>query len=276
MKTLFYKAFFAFILASLLTSCLGNADSYMKIDRDFAYLNYYDVTGDGQDDLVAWVASAGPVIAPSAMKNLETKRGYFVKYKIKPSSTGWYYNADYLDPLDNSEPVPSAKFEWNRAPYFGFQQAQLKDSIHPLSAAIAVWSPNDMMDDSWMISYSVPLKEDEKVEARFYYDPSGQVEGGKPLEANRAIIDVRFVKVDKSTEAGNATTESLNTLGSLAQLRASYIPTYPDDSESVSVLLKFRFIGAPLRDKEPTIVTTVGSFIKETGNVYYMDFYKKK
>lgn len=277
MKTVFFKILGAFFAVSLLTSCLGNKDSYLENKTgEFAYFRYNDF-GNGEK-LYAWIA-AGPVVAPSSLSTITANRGYFVKYKITLSGSS-YYNAEYLEIVGDGEPIPTAAFAWNRAPYYGFQSPA--DSIHPLNLNIGAGSPTASIDDNWLISYNVPLKEDENVEARFYYDPNGQYENGEPLKKNQAIIDVRFVKTDKNTENGNAATETLYALGSLKDFRSSYQADFTDANslglDYINVPIKFRYVSASQQEGVPPAIKTLGSFnLTSTSEyVYYMQFSKEK
>lgn len=278
MKTILFKILGAFFAVSLLTSCLGNKDSFLENKTgEFAYFKN-DNFGDGEK-LYAYIA-AGPILVPGSLSNVDKGRGYFVKYKITLSGR-YYYNAEYLELVGDGDPIPTAEFKWDK-PYSGFQATLLKDSIQPLNLNIAAGSPTVAIDDNWLISYNVPLKEDEKVEARFYYDPNGQYEYGVDLKNNQAIIDIRFVKTDKSTENGPATNETLYALGSLKEFRSSYQPDFTEvasqDLDYVNVPIKFRYVAASQQEGIPPVIKTLGSFnLTSTSEyVYYMQFSKKK
>lgn len=273
MKTILLKISGAVLAVFILTSCLGDRDSYVKIDNDFAYFKYNDLDGTGVQRLYAWV-SMGPILAPSSLSNITPNRGYFVKYKINQFGK-YYYGAEYLELLGDAKPVPTAAFKWD-APYTGFQQAQLVDSIHPLSISEIKGSALNTIDDNWLIKYNMSLKEDETVETRFYYNSNGQYQNGKALDKNQIIIDIRFVKAEKNTENVNTQLTELYALGSLAEVRSSYQPTIPSDEDYVDVPIVFRYI----EDQGKTTITrTLGSFnlnSSSTEYVFFMRFYKKK
>lgn len=276
MKTVLLKVLGAFFAVSLLTSCLGNKDSYLENKTgEFAYFRYNDF-GNGEK-LYAWI-SAGPIVVPSSLSSITANRGYFVKYKIILSGSS-YYNAEYLEVVGDGEPIPIAAFRWDR-PYSGFQSSV--DSIQPLNLNIGAYSPTASIDDNWLVSYNVSLKEDENVEARFYYDPNGQYENGEALKKNQAIIDVRFVKTDKNTENGNATTETLYALGSLKEFRSSYQADFTEANslglDYINVPIKFRYVAASQQQGVPPSIKTLGSFnLASTSEyVYYMQFSKEK
>ncbi|MFV0418984.1 MAG: hypothetical protein ACK5KT_09675 [Dysgonomonas sp.] len=279
MKTILFKVLGAFFAVSLLTSCLGSKDSYLENKSgEFAYFKY-DNFGNG-DKLYAYI-SAGPILVPNSLTGSVVEgRGYFVKYKITLSGS-YYYNAEYLELLGNGEAVPTAAFKWD-APYTGFQPTLVTDSIHPLNLNIGAGSSTASIDDNWLVSYNVPLKEDENVEARFYYDPNGQYENGTALAKNQAIIDVRFVKTDKNTENGNTTNETLYALGSLKEFRASYQADFTEATSQgldyVFVPIKFRYVAASQQEGIPPSIKTLGSFsLTSTSDyVYYMQFNKSK
>lgn len=276
MKTILLKVLGAVLAVFLLTSCLGDRDSYVKIDDDFAYFKYDDLDGTGVERLYAWV-SMGPILVPSSLSNTIThNRGYFVKYKINQFGK-YYYGAEYLELLGDGTPVPTAAFKWD-APYTGFQPSQLADSIQPLSISEIKGSALNTIDDNWLIKYNVSLKEDETVEARFYYDSNGQYENGKALDKNQIIIDMRFVKKEKNTENVNAQSTELYALGSLAEVRSSYQPTYSSDADYVDVPIKFRYVENQGKTGYPPIIKTLGSFnlnSSSTEYVFFMRFYKK-
>lgn len=266
MKTILAKVLGAFLAVFLLTSCLGDKDSYIENkEGEFVYFKYDDSSGSISDKLYAWIPSLGSFVpAPASLSSITPKRAYYAKYKINLVSG----NADYLDLIDN-DPVPTAEFRWD-VPYSGFQPALRGDSIHPLNISVVSGYPAQIaMDDNWLIKYNVPLKENDKVEAQFYYDPNSQYESGMALDKNQVIIDVRFVKVEKDTEAGKAETKTLYALGSLSQLRSSFPVSYPADSDEAYVDIKFRYVEASSGTGVAPQIRTIGSFTS-TNKMYYM------
>lgn len=274
MKTLLFKVLSAFFAVSILTSCLGGGDSYLENSRDFAYVKNIRVSE--YESVKCAVTEAAGAIRSDKVDALTEGRAYYVSYKVTPTSN-YYAVAEKFDLVQN-DPIPQAISELG-APYSKIPTIQVGDSIHPKSLNIGTFHPYEtVIDDNWLIKYSVNKKEDDRIQAYFYFDPDGQKESGKELEANQAIIDVRFINVDKSTESGNTKDEPLEALGSLSQFRKAYQSsvTYESGLEYADVLIKFRYVRYPDNAGEDPKLSTIGTF-QSIGSqtLYYMRFFKE-
>ncbi|MDR2954126.1 MAG: hypothetical protein LBV43_03495 [Prevotella sp.] len=238
MKTLWYKISSVLFVIIVMSSCLGG-DSYYEDKNDYAYITYLDDMGRK-----CAIASAGYILSNN-INNLEEGRIYNVGYKINTASSSGYYNADSFNILGDGEPIPKGNFKWG-APYSDIPESQKKDTINPSSVSVGneklLWSPYDMFDDNWMIQYNVSKKEDEEVEAYFYYDPAGQHQNGEALKENQIIIDIRFVKTEVIEEDADVSNTSLYSMGSLSDVRDRYTPTYESGESGAIVAIKFRYV----------------------------------
>lgn len=247
----------------LMTSCLGDGESSYDAGRDFVYIT--------ETEYFTKVAAASPgYIAHDAINNLQVGECYFISYKIKGSSSGTgVYSAEKVEILDNGIPVPKGYFYWNKKPMSNVPEEQRKDTIAPRTFALGAAYPNTYINDTWMFSYNVSLKEGDVVVPYFYYDATNQKnESGKELEENRIVIDVRFVKTESAGSTGTASIVSKNSVVSLSELRKSYTPNY-NGAEGVNVPIRFRYHRFVADDK-PATVEWIGSWSIE--NAFFMSF----
>lgn len=274
MKTFLIKVFSVLFAAILLSSCLGDSDNYYEISEDFAYIKY-----DEKEGKYAVTARMG-YVKSDVVDRLDVGRAYYVSYKVSYSTTSNFLEAESFD-LVRKDPVPQAKFEVGE-PYANVVEHLREDSIHPTSVEIGAWSAyKEYIDDNWEIKYNILKKEDDKIDAYYYFDPSAQEEvPGVPLGENQIIVDVRFVKSEKSGNAEEEKNERLYAISSLSQIRDKFVPDYTkgesfeNGTKAVEVLVKFRYIRKG--DKGPE-VSYIGSF--NTGGsdaLYYMVFSEKQ
>lgn len=268
MKTFFVKVLSAFSLVAMLSSCLGGGDAYTEVTEDFAYIKYDDVNGK-----YALAYQAGPIKSDN-IDLLEAGRAYYVNYKVMYKSGSVFAEAERFE-LAQRDPIPQAAYRMGE-PYDGISPQLLPDSINPSSLSVAMASPFESdFEDNWLLRASVPKSEDDKVGMYFYYDRNGQEENGKALEKNQIIIDVRFVRTQKSGNVDENRNEVIEAIGSLNDIRRVYTPTF-EEAGFADVLLKFRY----MRKSDKGVVTDyLGSFYTTSSSsqaLYYMRFLKEE
>ncbi len=270
MKTTLFKIICTIsTVVLLMSSCLGDSDSSIQIDRDFAYIT----TVDG---IKCAATSSGYIVdqAGDVVSGLTTGKCYWIAYKITGSSSSNIYQAEYVNVLENGKSLPQENLI-PRVPYSNVTEAQRNDSIIAMSMSVGGGFASDYWGDNWLINFSVPLKEDEKVITYFYYDADNQDkdESGK-VEKNRIIVDVRFIKTNKNPENVNTSNKPLSAIGNLNYIRNFYQPDY-DGKEFVDVPMKFRYQKYN-KDGQPAEIAYIGSWNANSGsNVYFLRFLKK-
>lgn len=260
MKTIFIKVASILLVISMLTSCLGDGDNYIEVSEDFAYIKTDDLGSN-----YAMTYKGGPIKADK-IQELIPGSAYYVSYKAG-NSNGSYAVAERFDLLDKN-PVPKAGLYFGK-PYFNLEH-QINDTINPKSMELGAWYPfQEYFDDNWEIRYNVSRKLGDEFDVYFYYDNSeeGQSENGEKLKDNQVIIDVRFVKSNKSgsSQDDNST---LHAMGSLKMVREMFRPVYKEGYADVAI--KFRYI----RDNNgvPT-VSYIGSFYSTgTAPIYFIRY----
>lgn len=263
-----------FSIIMLMTSCLGDGDSSVKRDRDFAYVTYDEATG------AKYAVTSVGYLKHSEINKLEAGRCYWIGYKILLNGTGGTYQAEYVNVLDNGYPIPQKSLV-DGAPYYGIDPSTVEsDSINATSISISAFAPTKYIGDSWLFTFSVPaLKEKEGVNAYFYYDRNNQRDengaiigsGATSDDAkNRVVIDVVFLKTDTDPENTPTLPRTVNAIGNLSELRYLFNPKYTGAETTADVAIKFRYV-------VPATSTTVPATTKYIGawsgtNVYYMTF----
>ncbi len=252
-----------FFVAVLMSSCLGDGDNSYEIGEAFAYIN--------QEDGIKYAStSIGPVVGPSdQMSGLTVGQCYYIAFKVNTDASSGYYTAEYINVLNNGKALTRSSIFTNYKPYKNLPENVQSDSIHISSLSVKEYSPYEAYyKDNWVLSYSVPnLKEDDTVDAYFYYDAENQfdkegTEGG--FSKNQIIIDVRFIKKEGNGD-GTAATRSFTSVGNFNSLR-SFTPSYGTE-EGVAVYIKFRFI-APASGSVPARIEYIGNWNSGYGMVY--------
>lgn len=261
-KTSLLKIFCSvFSVVLLMSSCLGDGDSSFTIEKDFAY-----ITKDDYGRQYA-VTSNGYIMHDNINK-LISGSCYFIGYKISSSSANGYYNAEYVNILDNKA-ITTGLFQ---------QPDGNLETIDPASLTIQAWSPSNAIGDNWLIGYNLTKKERDEVKVFFYYDSNNQkyTDGNTvveidPIKDNKIIIDVKFVVTDPV--GGESVTDSFSAVGNLSSIRRGYTsfsPNFDGVSENyLNVPVKFRY-----QKKDASEPQYIGNWQWNGSNAYYIQFTK--
>ncbi|GAB6120258.1 hypothetical protein [Dysgonomonas termitidis] len=262
-KTSLLKIFCSVLsVVLLMSSCLGDGDSSFTIEKDFAYIvenNYgqrYAITSNGY-------------IMHENITKLTAGNCYFIAYKIISGSADGYYNAEYVNVLNDGKAITKGLFQ---------KPAENLETISPSSLSIQAWSWNNAIGDNWLIGYNLAKKERDEVKVFFYYDPDNQkytdgttVVEIDPVKDNKIIIDIRFVITD--AVGGESVNESSYAVGNLSSLRAGIAEFRPNFSgvstDYVNVPVKFRY-----QKKDVTEPQYIGNWQWDGSNAYYIQFTK--
>jgi len=228
--------------ALLMTSCLGDGESsFENTNGAFAYVTTIE-TG-----IKAAMTDIGPVASADAnvMNQLANDQCYIITYKVNTSSTSsGAYVADYINVLENGNFIAKKDISLNE-PYYGIDEGTVReDSINVNSIDLFAFHPSkSYYGDNWCISYAVNnLRDDDRVEAYFYYDDTNQKdEKGEDIgfDKNKIVIDVRFIK-NAGSGSGITKTQAYKYVCNMKNLRYQS-PSYGDDS-NVNVVVKFRYV----------------------------------
>ncbi|EGJ99509.1 MULTISPECIES: hypothetical protein [Dysgonomonas] len=269
-KTSLLKIFCSvFSVVLLMSSCLGDGDSSFTIEKDFAY-----ITKDDYGRKFA-VTSNGYIMHDNITNLTEVNKCYFIGYKISSSSAQGYYDAEYVNILNNGNAIAQESLRLNK-PYENSNLVSRNDTIVPTSVSIAAWSPANTIGDNWLIGYSLTKKERDEVKAFFYYDATNQKDSEgeiDPTKDNKIIIDVRFGITDKGTGDNNIT-DSFSAIGNLSYLRSSFSPNFSGvTTDYVNVPVKFRY-QKYTSSGQPAEVVYIGNWQLSGSNAYYIQFKK--
>jgi hypothetical protein len=212
-----------------------------------------------------------------AIGKLTADRCYFIGYKLTNTMGNGFYNAEYVNVLDNGNAIAREFLEYTK-PYENSGLINRNDTITPTNVSIAAWSSGPVIGDNWLIAYNMTKKEQDEVKAFFYYDTTNQrdSEGVINKGDNRIVIDLRFGITDKGTSDNNMT-NSFSAVGTLASIRNSghFTPDFSKTSaDFVNVPVKFRY-QRYTASGQPASVEYIGNWQLGSNNAYYIQFTKQ-
>lgn len=268
MKTSVFKLICSvFAVSLLMSSCLGDSDNSVKVERELALIKIENYT-------TKCAVTANGYITNASIQDLREDRCYYIAYKITSSgASGNVYNAEYINVID-PDPVPQTYLMENNLVLDG-------DAISSLG--VGRFSMGDYFGDKWQFFAKIPLKEGEGVNAQFYYDSNNQKsETGDDLEKNQVIIDVRFTKTNVNSNNVTAPERDIEVIGDFSELRRTIYKdkaeyTDADGYKYANVAIKFRYtkIKANTTTGE-TEIGYLGTLSTSGTNTYVMQFYEEK
>ncbi|WP_156032926.1 hypothetical protein [Prevotella sp. 10(H)] len=256
-----------FSVVLLMSSCLGDGDSSFTVERDFAYIVSGDV-GPGK-----YAITPNGYIVSDVITKLQTGKCYYIGYKVTNTTAEGFYQAEYVNVLNNGNPIPDAEFSL-LPPYSGIPVRN--DTITPTNLAIKLWSGSQhAIGDRWLVDYNMTKKENDEVKAYFYFDRNNQKDSEGEIKPgdNKIIIDIRFAFIKNTGETN--VTDVFSTVGNLGGVRTNYTPDYTKGEEKyVNVPVKFRYQKYTTAG-QPAEVVYIGSWnLNSSSNVYYLQFEK--
>ena len=232
-KEVLKVTFLLSVFAIIFSSCLGDGDNKIEVTKDFIYIDR-----DEYYNNFALPASVGQYCSTSGTPLASLSYGdcAFAGYKIIGNQTGSYPQLQEVNLIKTFSVGDQPNVSIGSMP-----EGDLEYEIKISSLKVDLWSVGNMIGDRWLFISNCKLADGEKLTAEFYFDESRQKdENGNSLPKNRAIIDIRFKKINPATEEG--TNKPYEMVANFTDLRNALKDRIDFENQNVAYYrLKFRY-----------------------------------